>query len=301
MQLSILIPIFNFDVREFVNELNRQCLDLKLEFEILLIDDNSKNKYFNLNNELTTIDNVRYEKLKKNIGRSKIRNLLIERASFSNCLVLDCDLKIDSIDFIKKYIVSYNPNVVVVGGHKYEDLPPKRKKELLHWRYGVKVEAISLIQRLKDPYFSFKTNSFFISKEVFSLIKFDESLVNYGHEDTVFGVGLELNKIELIHIENPVIHIGLESAKSFLQKQKLAIENLIVISNNPILKESILGRSKLLSYEKSIILRLYYSFISFYYKKRLYKKLMGDNPKIRTLNFWKFYTLRKLRKRLKSA
>lgn len=301
MQLSILIPIYNFDVRDFVKELWKQCINLNLDFEILLIDDKSKRKYVDLNDELSLIDEINYTKLQENIGRSKIRNLLLESASFHNCLVLDCDLRIDSSLFIKKYIESFKPNIVVVGGHIYDTDPPKNKKELLHWEYGRKIESISSIHRQLDPYHSFKSNSFLISKEIFRLIKFEESLVKYGHEDTMFGIELELNNIELIHIDNPVVHIGLDKAKNFLRKQKHAIENLIIISKNPMLNGYVTRKSKLLSYENSFFLNLYYSLISFYYKNRLYKKLLSDSPKIKTLNFWKFYTLKKMRKKFQTS
>lgn len=298
MKLSILIPVYNFDVREFVKELYKQCKELDLEFEILLIDDKSYDEIVILNNELISLNEVRYEKLQINIGRSKIRNLLLESALYSNCLVLDCDLMILAPHFIKKYIDSIKPNTVVVGGHVYSGNPPENKKKILHWKYGVEVESASLKQRLKNPYHSFKTNSFLLTKEVFDIIKFDESIIDYGHEDTLFGIELELNNIEIIHIDNPVIHVGLQEATVFLNKQKEAIENLLLIGSNPKLKDFLCKKSRLLTYEKSYLLNIYYSIISLYYRNRLYEKLLSDNPKMKTLNFWKFYTLKKIRRSL---
>ena len=37
--LSILIPTYNYDVTELVNTLHEQCLQAKLTFEILVLDD----------------------------------------------------------------------------------------------------------------------------------------------------------------------------------------------------------------------------------------------------------------------
>ena len=40
--LSILIPTYNYNVYPLVSELQRQCLESKIEFEILCQDDASK-------------------------------------------------------------------------------------------------------------------------------------------------------------------------------------------------------------------------------------------------------------------
>ena len=50
--LSILIPIYNFAVKELVNELSSQAQDLNIPFEILCVDDTSKAIYIELNDGL---------------------------------------------------------------------------------------------------------------------------------------------------------------------------------------------------------------------------------------------------------
>ena len=56
--ISILIPIYNFAVKELVSELSRQAQELNLDFEILCIDDNSKSKYIKLNKDIEKIEEV---------------------------------------------------------------------------------------------------------------------------------------------------------------------------------------------------------------------------------------------------
>ena len=66
--LSILIPIYNFAVKELVNELSSQAQDLNIPFEILCDDDASKATYIKLNEGLEKIKGVNYQLNKKNIG-----------------------------------------------------------------------------------------------------------------------------------------------------------------------------------------------------------------------------------------
>ena len=101
--ISILIPIYNFAVKELVSKLSRQAQDLNIDFEILCIDDNSKSKYINLNKDLEKINGVIYKINKKNIGRSAIRNLLTKQSKYDYLLFLDCDVKIKD-NFIKNIL-----------------------------------------------------------------------------------------------------------------------------------------------------------------------------------------------------
>ena len=43
--LSILIPVYNFDIIAFVTELHRLCEQEKIPFEIILLDDASDEKF----------------------------------------------------------------------------------------------------------------------------------------------------------------------------------------------------------------------------------------------------------------
>ncbi|MFT4684978.1 MAG: hypothetical protein ACI8RP_001105 [Urechidicola sp.] len=300
MSLSILIPIYNYDVKNLVNDLHAQCIDLSIDFEILLVDDCSLQDFNHKNKILQSLSNVIYERLDINIGRSKIRNYLVSKSNYISCLILDCDLQIQA-NFVKNYVEVIDGGSVIVGGHVYEKSPPKDSSLLLHWKYGTEVESKTLSERLSKPYNSFMTNSFLVPKQLFKSIKFDETIGQYGHEDTIFGVDLEKAKVKIKHVDNPVIHLGLKTTKQFLKGEKEAIQNLILLSENSKHKDILYRKSRLLHYEKSILLNFYYSLVSLYYKNRLYKKLLGRNPSLRTLNFWKFYNLKKLRNQMKNS
>jgi glycosyltransferase involved in cell wall biosynthesis len=80
---SILIPIYNFDVRPLVEALVGQCRkELEGEFEILCFDDGSEREYLEKNRQLKVFPEVNYRELPQNLGRARIRNLLAESARF---------------------------------------------------------------------------------------------------------------------------------------------------------------------------------------------------------------------------
>ncbi|MCH8554939.1 MAG: glycosyltransferase family 2 protein, partial [Schleiferiaceae bacterium] len=45
-------------------------------------------------------------------------------------------------------------------------------------------------------------------------------------EDTLFGQELKARGIPIHHIENPLLHLGLDTAIIFIEKTKIAVENL---------------------------------------------------------------------------
>ena len=61
-------------------------------------------------------------------------------------------------------------------------------------------------------------------------ILFDESLKQYGHEDTLFGLELKRRGIPVLHIDNKLTHLGLEDAKDYLQKTETALRTLSQMS-----------------------------------------------------------------------
>tara|TARA_B100000886_G_C20420738_1_gene491444 strand:+ start:715 stop:1596 length:882 start_codon:yes stop_codon:yes gene_type:complete len=229
--LSILIPIYNFAVKELVNELSSQAQDLKIPFEILCVDDNSKATYIKINDGLEKIKGVNYQLNKKNIGRSAIRNLLTDKAKFDYLLFLDCDVKIGD-DFIKKYIDFKDESEVIVGGVSYNEYEQLEKNKRLRWKYGRHREERKAHYRNQRPYASFSACNLFINKKVSQKIRFTESLTKYGHEDTIYGAELEFNSYTVMHINNPIIHLGLDEVSVFLEKTEFALINLLSLEKS---------------------------------------------------------------------
>lgn len=124
--LSILIPTYNYNVYNLVLELHIQCLESGIIFEIIVIDDGSNTRILE-NEKINTLSYSSYEKLKSNIGRSKIRNLLAQKGNYQWLLFLDADVFPKNKNFISAYIQCINNEEKTVnGGLLY---PEKNQKE----------------------------------------------------------------------------------------------------------------------------------------------------------------------------
>lgn len=225
--LSILLPIYNFDIRPLVNDLHGQCEALGIGYEILCFDDGSTAAFKQMNKELWKLPNLIYREMPQNLGRSAIRNTLGRAARFDYLLFMDCDSRVVSSNFIKQYIDHLAPDQLLYGGRCYKDRPPEDPALLFHWHYGRQREQRTAALRSLSPHHSFMTNNFLIPRAIFLDILFDESLRQYGHEDTLFGMELARRKIPIRHIDNPLEHIGLEPVNVFLNKTNQGIANLL--------------------------------------------------------------------------
>lgn len=232
--LSILIPIYNYDAFSLVKELQKQCLETKIDFEILCIDDAS-NEYQTNNSPIQFLSDCIYIDLAKNIGRSSIRNLLASKSNKKWLLFLDCDTFPENNNFIANYVNQINSSgaKAFFGGLIYSNTKPNNN-QLLRWIFGKNREAIPLSERKKKPYTTTFVSNFLIQKSVFETILFDEKIGAYGYEDYSFISTLKHRNIAIQHIENPIFHLNLETSEEFLAKTKIALETLLSLSkDNP--------------------------------------------------------------------
>jgi len=223
--ITICIPIYNQDVNALVDTLVEQCEAADIEFQILCFDDGSKAEIKDANKELSLKFNVNYTELPENHGRAKIRNKMARLARYNYILFLDCDSAISQEDFIANYVALVNKQHVVYGGRVYQQEKPA-KPFRLHWNYGRKVEAKPLSKRLNSPYESFLTNNFLVTARVMKNYPFDESISSYGYEDLEWAGRLKSNNVFIHHINNPVVHLGLESGDVFLKKTITSVKTL---------------------------------------------------------------------------
>ncbi len=225
--ISILIPTYNYNVFPLAENLQKQCENANILYEILVLDDASTDiKSLEENSKINSLKHCSFEVLDKNIGRSKIRNLLAEKAAYDWLLFLDADTFPSNSEFIANYVAAFpEESSVVFGGIAY----PKNdsKQYSLRYKYGIERECLSLAERIKNPYRSFITMGFAVKKEIFEILKFNEKLAGYGYEDSVFGYELQKNNIPLQHIDNPIIHLNLETNEDFIKKSQLALQNLL--------------------------------------------------------------------------
>lgn len=218
--LSILIPTYNYDCTQLVRDLQKQAEKALTEYEIIVMDDTSATCK-ETNRDINSLPHCQYIELTENIGRSRIRNRLADMARYDFLLFMDCDAAVCKSDFISTYL-SYckTQSQVVIGGTAY-DPHETNPAYSLRLTYGLKREG----NQNYDGCFT--TFNFMIPHKIFNLVRFNEDIHGYGHEDTLFGICLTERKIPIIHINNPLVHKGLEENGIFLQKTETANANLL--------------------------------------------------------------------------
>ena len=214
--LSILIPVYNWNVTSLVSDIKKQCDNLGIKYEIIVIDDCSEKSFQAQNQKISSYKNVLYTELSENISRAKIRNLLAEKASFPYLLFIDCDAEIDNTDFISNYLTECQDTTVVCGGIKHETTCPNNDF-YLRWKYGLKRECKNT---------DFSSFNFLISSDLFNKIKFNELFPVYGFEDTFFRFTLHKQGIESKKINNPLIHKGLYNSEEFVLRTEECLRSL---------------------------------------------------------------------------
>ncbi len=288
--LSILIPVYNFNIVLLVNALHRQVLNAEIPFEIIVLDDCSSELLRDQNKGVGKLKYVRFTELDKNIGRARIRNRLADMAKYSSLLFMDCDSEVPDDQYINRYIPYVGHEVVVCGGRAYKPEQPEEPEYFLRWLYGLSHEQVPAHKRTKHPYRSFMTNNFMISKSILTQVHFDESIVKYGHEDTLFGLELKKRNIPIIHIQNPLIHIGLETTTEYLIKTGESIENLVKLVKSGKIDKKYYDDIRILRYfaflKKYGLSKIFIRIFSSLYNP-LYHNMSGSNPSLFLFGLYK--------------
>lgn len=284
---SILIPVFNYPVSDLVHKLLHMGRKLDTPFEIILGDDGSPDVARTGIEGLDKIPEITIYRMNHNTGRSAIRNFLGSKANFEHLLFLDDDGWPESENFLLQYVNIAQQHDVICGGRSYSQEKPSDKSKYLHWLYGSKREVQASSERNLKPYEGFQTNNFWIRKSVFISTGFDTRIKSYGHEDTLFGYELQKQGVHIHHIDNPMRHLGLVSNVEFLEKTKLALQNLAFLQDSGSDIETKLSKTfesiadkKLLTLSR-ISLRVIISVLE--------QNLLSKNPLLTALDTYKLY------------
>jgi glycosyltransferase involved in cell wall biosynthesis len=129
MQISIIIPVFNEE--ENIVPLYKDILNVvkkKYSYEIIFIDDGSKDQTLNNILEIKKKDNnVKFISFRRNFGKAEALNVGFEKAEGDIVFTMDGDLQDDSIE-IPHFIEKINEGYDLVSGWKYKRLDPFGKR-----------------------------------------------------------------------------------------------------------------------------------------------------------------------------
>ena len=294
--LSILIPTYNYNIVSLVQELHKQSSILSIEYEIIVVDDCSS-KFITENKTIQNLSNTNYYFLEKNIGRSKIRNLLATKATYNWLLFLDADVLPNSEYFISNYcneISNDSDEKTIYGGICYTTIQPS-KEFIFRWKYGNLREAKSLKIRNKNQYLSFLTLNFLIHKNIFKTVQFNESVPNLRHEDTLFSYDLKRKSILVKHVDNTVIHLGLDTFETAIRKENESLQALIYMLNNNLIKINYLKISRAYNFICKLKFDSFISKLFQVFKVKILTNLKSNNPNLLVFDLYRLGYLCELR------
>jgi glycosyltransferase involved in cell wall biosynthesis len=304
MKISLLIPVCNYDVVALVHSMKGAMSTVPELCEILIGDDDSTPEYKEKFRALEG-NGVRIISSDKNIGRAATRNKLALEAMGDYLLFIDADMMLTGTAeaYLLKYISSIGSAQVICGGITYSDSPPGDPDKLLRWKYGKWREQKKASERNKHPHTDFFTFNVLIAKPVFSKIRFYEELKQYGHEDTLLSYQLRNAGINILHIDNCLVHEGLESNMEYLDKVKLSVENLSMLYDKVTDKRVFCDTLTMLrSYRKISFLRLTLILAGIFirYRERMEMSLESGNKSNYLFVFYRmsmFCTYREIHRR----
>lgn len=281
--ISILIPTYNQPCLELVEEMRRQAEALSAPYEIIVADDGSTDTATLLaNQQIASLPHCRCLSPGKNLGPARIRNFLADAAREPYLLFLDADTFPVRDHFLVDYVIKAAANRVICGGFQYERTTHPAMCPL-RYRYGIRVEERSAEARNRSPYSQFISMSFLIDRRLFERVRFSETM-HFGYEDTYWGMMLEREGVEILHIDNPVWHHTRDTAEGYLDKIRRSVRNLA--ANRDLLQSHV----RLLRWQQKVhALRLegMVAFLFTCFRKRLERNLKGKTPSLRLFAFYK--------------
>jgi len=286
IMISVLIPVFNYDILPLVRELHQQLEGCNIPFEVRCLEDASDEELFEQNRDISSFKRIFHSNNDKNLGRTLTRQKLAERAKYDWLLFLDADVMPCSNDFVKHYIRLINARYdAIFGGIAYNDEKPSKHLRL-RWAYGKAKEEVKAANRNKNPFKHIVSANFFIKKDLFLEINSKIDRNCYGL-DNYFSSLLRVKRAQIYHIDNEVLHLGLEPSGDYIIKKEKAAETLLELYNQGKVQQ---GQNNLLNTYvkiKSFWLKGLFSTLFGLFKKPIRANLLSDQPYIFLLQLYR--------------
>ena len=196
MKLSIVIPCYNEakDIASNVEKVKSYLLDKKIDHELLLVNDGSKD---NTKEVIESIPDVKVLSYEKNRGKGGAVKFGIEHATGDYVLFMDADLSTD-ISAIEK-VVELAPNYdLIIGSRHAKDSVIKKKQPwtrvFIGWCCRVLVKML-FHTKLKDTQCGFKAMKTESAKRIVS-----KQLVNDFAFDVEYIYIARLNNLSMYEL-----------------------------------------------------------------------------------------------------
>lgn len=200
--ISILIPYLHEDTSRLVSDLRALAQREEEEVEVLT---------------------------HSGLPRAANRNYLADQSRGEWLLFIDADAAVPSDFSLRRYAEASQKASVICGGLRHPDHNPN-PAATLRYKYERKADRRRAARfRSQAPYDRLSTFNLFVQRDVFMQVRFDEHIQQYGYEDVLFATQLEQRGIPILHIDNPLLHLGLEPNALFLQKTETALRTALTL------------------------------------------------------------------------
>jgi len=290
--ISILIPCFDYNAYPLVSILEKQALMLKIDFEIICIDDGSFSSKNDLNQKINLLTNSKFIELKKNIGRINNRLLLAEKSQYEWLIFIDVDTLPNEDNFLKNYIDQLNKGTLIIGGCTYKK--PDNENFSLRYKFGKFREEIKSDIRNKNPYKYISSCNFMCKRDVLIDVLASINTISYGN-DYIFGSLIKKKEIDIKHIDNPVLIDNIDENQIFIKKTHHALDNLISSYNKKIIKKHSISILKAYIILDSLLMKNIFVKITDLFKNLLNRNLHCKDPNLFLFDLYRLNYLCKIK------
>ncbi|WP_397541633.1 glycosyltransferase [Roseovarius salis] len=227
--VDICIPVYRTDPTALIHQLSQQ--DGAESVALRIYDDGSGDAALSAEIHAALAEypgKSSFLEAAANCGRTAGRNAMLSVAETDWILLLDSDMRIDATDFLSIYrnaAAECGEPCCIVGGFAIdpETVAPGTQ---LHAHQSVLSECLPAMERARDPGRYVFTSNIFLHRTIIEREQFDEGFAGWGWEDVEWGLRIA-GRYPVVHVDNPAVHLGLDTANDILGKYRESADNFL--------------------------------------------------------------------------
>jgi len=227
-RLSILTPFYKETPVALLEALGRDRAMRTGRVDVILIDDGSGQPALT-GSVISCLEAQPYPAtlitLSENAGRAAGRNRLMAASRSRYFLFLDSDMLPDSPDFIQTWldVMDQECPPVAFGGISLEQASHDQAVALHRAMASHSDTVKAEVRRLSPEKYVF-TSNLLVRHDILAEEAFDPAFTGWGWEDVEWSMRVS-RRWDIVHVDNPATHLGLDSAEVLAAKYEQSVTN----------------------------------------------------------------------------